>query len=268
MKILPVSIAQAKESGNPFFIELYNIYLRTGIVRICNADEQIVYNGDTYYPTPIQRGNVKTSVDNKIDNMDLKISDADNSKISALMDGFDFRGRIVEIFKIQYPESLTNTNMIVPVFRGKLDAPNYANGEFTCIVVSAFPKTKVPLRTTQYFCNNSFGDSLCTASKETRTLTIASITSKSVITLNASPSISNNFYENGLLTIGYETKMIKSNSGNTITIAYPFLGDIHVGDTVKIERNCNKTPEMCAKYNNRENYGGFIAIPSEFRIIS
>ena len=78
MKILPVSIKQAKDSDSSFFIELYNIYLKTGTVRICNCDAVITFNDLQYYPVPIQRGNIKSTVDSKVDNMDLKIADADN----------------------------------------------------------------------------------------------------------------------------------------------------------------------------------------------
>ena len=56
MKILPVSMKKAKESENPFFIELYRIYLKTGTIRICNCDVVITFAGETYYPVPIERG--------------------------------------------------------------------------------------------------------------------------------------------------------------------------------------------------------------------
>ena len=56
MKILPVSIELAKEQSSSFFIELYNIYLKTGIIRICNCDTVISFNGYNYYPVPIERG--------------------------------------------------------------------------------------------------------------------------------------------------------------------------------------------------------------------
>lgn len=271
MKILPVSVRNAKESDSSFFIELYNIYLKTGVIHICNTDVEITFNDIVYYPVPIQRGNVKTTVDSKIDNMDLKISDADNSKVSALMNGFDFRGRIVEIFRIQYPESLEDSDIIIPIFRGKLDAPSYSNGEFTCIVKSAFPKNHIPMRTTQYFCNNTFGDSLCKKNKKILNCKITRIISENKVEIQLddnSQSISTNEYENGLITVGYETKLISSNTTNTITTKYPFIYEMQINDKATISLNCNKTPEMCAKYNNRENYGGFLAIPKEFRILS
>ena len=43
---LPVQMSVAKESGNPFFVELYVLELRNGITRIAACDEDIIYNGE------------------------------------------------------------------------------------------------------------------------------------------------------------------------------------------------------------------------------
>ena len=264
MKILPVSIEKAKEQASSFFVELYNVYLKTGTIRICNCDTVINFNGYNYYPVPIERGNIKSTVDAKIDNMDLKISDADNEKVSALLEGFDFRGRRVEIFRIQYPESLTDNNIVIPVFWGYLDAPAYSNGEFTCTVKASFPKGKVPFRYTQYICNNTFGDENCKMKKEKVTVDIEEASS-SPANIKTSYVGKDDYYKNGLITIGYETKMIKTNTSNGfISTYYPFLGELK-GKAI-LQRNCDKTPEMCEHYKNRQNYGGFLAIPKEFRL--
>lgn len=264
MKILPVSMAQAKEENSSFFIELYNIYLKTGTIRICNCDVVINFKGFDYHPVPIERGSIKSTVDAKIDNMDLKVADADNSKIAALMEGFDFRGRVVEIFRIQYPESLDDNDIFLPVFYGYLDAPNYSNGEFTCTVKASFPKTNVPFRTTQYFCNNTFGDEMCKMDKGLLKANVDT-TSSTPNNIKIDKLLTEDYYKNGLITIGYETKMIKSNSSEGfVTTYYPFLGDL-TGEATLV-RNCDKTPEMCKQFNNRKNYGGFLAIPKEFRV--
>lgn len=266
MKILPVSMQLAKEQSSSFFIELYNIHLKTGTIRICNCDEVITFAGYEFYPVPVERGNIKTSVDSKIDNVDLKIADADNSKVAVLMQGFDFRGREVEIYRIQYPESIEDESIVMPVFFGKLDTPSYSNGEFTCTVTSSFPKAKVPNRQTQYFCNNTFGDELCGMSlgEQTVTINVANSTASTIVLSGI--TLADDEYASGLITMGYETKLIKSNTADTLTLAYPLLSDL--SETATITLNCNKTPEMCDKYNNRRNYGGFLAIPKEFRVLT
>lgn len=264
MKILPISIEKSKEQNGTFFIELYNIYLKTGTIHICNCDTVITFNNRDYQPVPIERGSIKSTVDAKIDNMDLKIADADNSKISALMSGFDFRGRVVEIIRIQYPDSLEDNSIFVPVFYGYLDTPSYSNGEFSCIVKANFPKVKVPAWTTQYYCNNTFGDSGCKMDKAERNLKIDPLTSTPTELVIVDELLTADFYKNGLVTNGYETKMIKSNTENKIITFYPFLSDLK--SEIRVVRNCDKTPEMCEHYKNRKNYGGFLAIPKEFRL--
>ena len=114
------------------------------------------------------------------------------------------------------------------------------------------------------FCNNTFGDTMCKMDKKTRVLgvSIANSTPSEIVVTGT--TLTANEYAEGLLTIGYETKQIKSNTDNKIVLYYPIMGDMK--DSCTISRNCNKTPEMCDKYNNRKNYGGFIAIPKEFRI--
>ena len=268
MKILPVRMETAKESKNPFFIELYRIYLKTGIIRICNCDVVITFAGENYYPVPIERGSIKTTVDAKIDNMDLKIADADNEKISALMEGFDFRGRKVEIVRIQYPESLEDKSLVMPVFWGYLDAPSYSNGEFSVTVKASFPKGNVPFRTTQYICCNTFGDFNCQMDKARKEFEIE-LNSSTPLKIKLKGNVENDFYKNGLITIGYETKLIKTCYTEGVNYFYvePYYSfNVDLTDKAVLTRNCDKTPEMCAKYNNRKHYGGFIAIPKEFRV--
>ncbi len=271
MKILPVVISKAKELYNNFFIELYTLTLTTGIVRLCNCDKVISFGGNDYQPVPVQRGSIKSTVDSKIDNVELKIADTDLSKVAALVGGFDFRGCYCEIDRIVYPDSLENSDIKMIVFYGYLDNPSYSNGEFTVQVKAALPYTTKPSRTTQYYCNSIFGDTECTASKGLRSITInteTSTKSKIIVTTDLT-NIENGYYENGLLTIGYETKMIKrdyyDNNGQRIfQMVYPFQGDLV--SSAKVQRNCDKTIETCRKYGNQAHYSGFLAVPKEYRL--
>jgi hypothetical protein len=268
MKILPVIISQAKERSNNFFIELYTLWLTTGIIRLCNCDQVITFNGNAYQPVPVQRGTIKSTVDAKVDNVELKIADTDLSKVAALIEGFDFRGHYVEIDRILYPESLSNSDYVMTVFYGYLDQPVYSNGEFTVQIKASFPNNNTPSRVTQYFCNAAFGDTECGMDKSTKSVTVdKAISTKSNIVITTDTAA--DYYTNGLITIGYETKYIKSdyidsNNNHVIQTLYPFIGNLQT--TATIERNCNKTPEMCAKYGNRARYSGFLAVPKEFRL--
>ena len=75
MITLPVSMAKAKESGNPFFIELYVLQLRDGVMRIAATDENILYNNEEYTAVPFKRGDVTTSMDNLTDSCEVSLGD-------------------------------------------------------------------------------------------------------------------------------------------------------------------------------------------------
>ena len=72
---LPVSMENAKESGNPFFIELYELKLRDGVLRVAACDEDITYNGATFTAVPFQRGDIVQSIDNIIDSCEVTLGD-------------------------------------------------------------------------------------------------------------------------------------------------------------------------------------------------
>lgn len=271
MKILPVVIKEAKEKYNNFFIELYTLTLTTGIVRLCNCDKVIQFGGNDYQPVPVQRGSIKSTVDSKIDNVELKIADTDLSKVAALVGGFDFRGCYCEIDRIVYPESLENSDIVMMVFYGYLDNPAYSNGEFTVQVKASLPYTNKPSRVTQYHCNSIFGDAECQANKGLRDITInteTSTASKIIVTTDMF-DVPEGYYKNGLLTIGYETKMIQRDyydglSQRILQTSYPFLGDLV--QNAKVQRNCDKTIETCRLYGNEIHYSGFLSVPKEYRL--
>ena len=271
MRILPVVLEEAKEKYNNFFIELYTLTLTTGIVRLCNCDKVINFGGNDYQPVPVQRGSIKSTVDSKIDNVELKIADTDLSKVAALVGGFDFRGCYCEIDRIVYPDSLNDSDIVMMVFYGYLDNPAYSNGEFTVQVKAALPYTTKPSRTTQYYCNSIFGDDECQASKGKKNITINTETSTAskIIVNTGLDNVDTGYYENGLLTIGYETKMIErdyfdSNDQRIFQMSYPFMGTLV--QNAKVQRNCDKTIETCRKYNNQKHYSGFLAVPKEYRL--
>ena len=75
MITLPVSMAKAKESGNPFFIELYILQLRDGVMRIAATDENVLFNNEEYTAVPFQRGEITTSMDNLTDSCEVSLGD-------------------------------------------------------------------------------------------------------------------------------------------------------------------------------------------------
>lgn len=259
MITLPVSMAKAKESGNPFFIELYILQLRDGVMRIAATDENILYNNEEYTAVPFQRGEVTTSMDNLTDSCEVSLGDCSYELLKYVIEGFDFRGCNALIFRIQYPDSLKDPSIVQPVFSGYIDEPSYTNGEFSCKVKSRIPEIECPNRNFLMACNSEFGDEECGMSLAEETLTVQSVASN-IVTLDKSHD--KNYWKDGVISVGGESRIITESNENIITLNVNFVQDI-TGHSATLRRGCNKTVEACRAFGNMKHYSGFPAIPFE-----
>ena len=259
MITLPVSMAKAKESGNPFFIELYILQLRDGVMRIAATDENILYNNEEYTAVPFQRGEVTTSMDNLTDSCEVSLGDCSYELLKYVIEGFDFRGCNAMIFRIQYPDSLKDPTIAQPVFAGYIDEPSYSNGEFTCKVKSRLPEIECPNRNFRMACNSEFGDAECGMILSEETMSVVS-TASNTVTLEKSHD--KNYWKDGVISVGGESRIITESDGNTVTLNVNFVQDI-TGHSATLRRGCNKTVEACRAFGNMKHYSGFPAIPFE-----
>lgn len=259
MLTLPVRMAEAKAKETTFFLELYQISLRDQNLFIVAADEDITFAGQKFTAIPFKRGEITRSLDSITNEVTVELGDCNDSMLAYVMAGFDFRGCRASIIRIMYPESLSNPNLFSWVFSGELDSPEFADGVFTCKILSQFPNIEAPCRDYQIACNSDFGDSECNMSVGEETIAI--LTDKdNELTINK--SFPEDYWTSGSAIIGGEGRVVIKSVGNTVKLNVNFLQDLH-GKQVTLRRGCNKTHEMCKKYNNLRNYGGFPAIPFE-----
>lgn len=261
MIILPVKMKEAKETGNPFFIELYILQLRDGVMRIAACDENILFNNQEFTAVPFQRGEIETSMDNLTDSCEVTLGDCSYELLRYVLDGFDFRGCRALIIRIQYPDSLSDPTLYQPVFSGILDEPSYSDGEFTCKIKSILPEIECPNRNFRMACNSSFGDEECGMSLGEETLSIVSV-SDNVITLNK--SYDENYWKDGVISVGGESRVIVQSSDSSVTVNVNFVQDV-AGHSATLRRGCNKTVDACKAFGNMKHYGGFPSIPFEAR---
>ena len=161
MLSLPVAFREALESGSVFDIELYEVHIPNMTLYLCSCDINIQFNGRTYLALPIRRGEISKTVDNSIDSCELQISNATDKFTQLLFKGIPFTGSRIYIYRILYPDSLTNANMIKPVFMGRVDAPELtSDGIFKVTVTTDVPNVRGGRRT-QYSCTSVFGDASC-----------------------------------------------------------------------------------------------------------
>ena len=256
--VLPVSMRQAIESGKTFFIELYTIELRTGILRLAATDEDVVFNGQKYISVPIQRENITKSMDNITDSCTLTISDVDYGLLSYVVNGYDIRSCNTSVIRIQYPESLSDPSIFEWVYAGTLDEPSYSNGTFSCKINSVFPEIQVPNRSYKLACNSEFGDEQCGALLYT---SYANVTARSGNIVYLDRTFSRNFFINGTISTDGESRIVVENDSNWVKLNVNFLAETIT--SVELNRGCNKTVNDCSRIGNRHRYSGFIAIPFE-----
>lgn len=256
---LPVRMKEAKESANPFFIELYTIHLRTETLYIAAADEPIEFAGQEFVAIPVKRGNITKSMDSIVNEVELEVSDVTDDMLTYLMNGFDFRGCRVDIVRILYPDSITNESIFSWVFSGEIDKPSFSDGTFTCVVEAKLPNIEAPVRDFQVACNSEFGDAECCADKH---VTTVKVRKGSGNTLYISESHGTDFWKYGTIKIKGEARNIISSDGNTIVTNVNFLQEVD-GETAEISCGCNMTFEWCKKLGNQIHYSGFPAVPWE-----
>ena len=258
-EILPVEMQKAKDSGNPFFIELYALHLRDGVTRVAACDENIVYNGEEFIAVPFKRGEITKSMDNITDSCEVSLGDCNDDILRFLADGFDFRGCAAEIVRIQYPDSLTNPNIVQWVFGGYIDEPSFSDGTFTCKIKQHLPNIECPNRNYAMACSSEFGDEECGMSLDKTICTVQSVAG-STLTLNK--SFDSDKWKDGVVSITGESRVITRSNGKTVTMNVDFAQN-PVGKQVTLIRGCNKTAARCRQYKNMRNFSGFPAIPFE-----
>ena len=246
-------------------LECYIFYLETGAIFLTSADQDIVFDNVQYLAVPIQREKYTSNSDSKIDDCQLHIDNCSDAFTAALYSGTDFRGCLCYIFQIAYPDALTDKTLVKAIAYGYLDAPilNQKEGTFDVTLKAQVPNLK-NYRTFQLSCNAEYADQdSCMASLSTISGVAQAGTTASTIVL--ANSYQENYWYAGIITSGYESRMVESSSGNTVTLHYPFTV---VPTNYTIEQGCDKSPSCCSMRGQLTNYSGFRAIPYELVIRS
>lgn len=263
MQILPKKIQEMKDSDSTFFLTLVQLYLKTATLYFVLCDQDITFNKQDYTALPIEIGVVKKTVDNKVDETEITISNVDDMFSAAIFDGYDFRDSKIIILDIPYPAALTDVSQFRIRFAGLLDAPELDLGKATlkATVRSIMPSEFTPGRTFMLSCNNEFADGVsCFANKDLSVGTIQGGSDKQHIYIQQNQP--DGYWRNGIITIGYETRKIKNSVGKRIDCEVGFI--VQPKGSYSIERHCNKGYTNCAIFGQQKNYTGFLAVPSEY----
>jgi hypothetical protein len=261
---LPSALALQKDSGSTFTCNLLVFHLKTGDLRVTNLDVPVTWDGLEFLSVPLEVGKASSSDDSKIDDVTITVSNIDDSFTAALFSGYRFSGCAIEVYEVAYPEILTDPTQAQLVNWGYLDTPLLKGKEATFeVTLKAYVPNQQNSRTFQLSCNSEFADGeTCMATADVSTGTVQGGTT--VHTIIIQQSHEDNYWQNGIIHCGAESRMVASSTGNTIRLHYPFSVQPTGGYTV--ERGCDKSKANCKLHGQLMNYSGFPSIPRELVI--
>ena len=229
------------------------------------------YNNNTYVPiSGLKRGTIKAGTHEE-DNTDLTIQVPITCQLAQDY-AFQSTPPALQLNIYRFHRDATDG---IKYWSGPITAISVQNEIATLTVPSVFGnllRGSVPNVYVQPPCNNTLYDTMCKVSRAANTVnTNASAISSDGLTITL-PSGALNGFPNGWFTGGEivasgsnERRMIISQSNNVIVINYA-LGKLSVNQGVQISAGCDHSftsPNGCAKFNNKKNFGGCPFVPGE-----
>lgn len=267
----PVEVEKDKPQNRP--VELYTVFLDGGVtLHLAGNDEDVEFFDEhgapvTYRRFGIKRTPVKHNVDTRVDETTVRLDNV-TREMSSYVAHTDLNGRRCRIVKV-FLDALDDPNNAVVVFDGMMDAPSLTETTMSVTVRSRLDTLDVvtPRRRYRRLCNWKFGSPECGVdlASVTVTGTVQGISSdRKTITLSGRTEATGH-YEDGVLTIGGESRRVDASSGPTVTVDYPFGEDVVAGTAYTLRRGCNKTyDESCVgRFSNGARFGGFLSVPSD-----
>lgn len=252
-------------------IELFIVELDEQTLCFCDYTENIDFydkngNQQTYEAVAISRGDVQTSIDTKVDEVQVSVDNVDLS-MSAYEASSRINGRKMTIWKV-FLDHLDDPDNYIFIFSGRMDAPAITQQKMSVNVVSELDTLDVqlPRRKFQTQCNWQFASEECgiDIDQYIQTGTVDSISSDGLTITDSDRTESDDYWKYGILTIGEEEQLVRSNSNGDIIVEFPFT-NASAGDSYQIEPGCSKARDDndngCSRYNNTDRYGGFVSIP-------
>jgi len=266
----PSSEFIAKEEGQERFPgELYHIW-RTTLVgtehwRYTSGDVAVVYNGETYEPVELQRGEI--SYDEKLEANTISITFKYLSQPAAEFVGIGPSELIwISIHKLHRDMVTEETT---PIFIGQLKDTSFqgVSAQVTCVGFEHFLKQIVPRLRYGPGCQwNLYDPNTCKIVKASYTTTgVLSGVSANGLTLISTvfSSQTSGYYNQGFIKYGAYYRMISNHTSNSVTLRYPIPGLV-TGVSIEVSAGCDKTRATCiSKFNNINNHLGFKDIPKD-----
>jgi len=257
---------EAKEVGKvrkP--VDLYDIWNPAFTYYLTSADESIVYGGNTYAPTMINRGGTEHNSSLEVSRCTINITSIQEEVQRYIQAApLDLTWvRVMKAFRNQNP-----TEVMVH-FVGTVAAVSFKgkNATLRCDGLEKQLMIPIPLIRYQRLCPHTLYDQYCgvNAASFEATADLTSMSADGVTLTSADFSALDNLAFGWLVFNNYR-RMIVSHEDNVITLRN-FLPGLTGTDTVTVYPGCNKTMDDCRdKFFNLNNpvldrFGGYPYIP-------
>ena len=246
-------------------VELYHIWTEGGANNwyYTSGDVSVSYNGDTYTPALITRGQTSYNSELDVSTLEVQFKHVDDAVVRFLSMN-PITPTWISVMKLHRDQSPLEADVI---FVGQISTVtfkgNLANAK--CVGFEHFLKMPIPTWRYQLTCNHKLFDEYCKLSANDYKLT-TTVTVSSDGTVLTSSDFSN--YSSGYFTLGKaifsgESRPIIAHSGDTITLAYKFY-DLEDNDSVDVYPGCDGNIGTCKdKFNNLIHFLGFPFTPQD-----
>ena len=250
--------------------ELYTFWNNYQTYYLTSADQEIIFNGHTFEPARIKRGNTQFSADLTVSTISVEINYL-NEEVIEYIAAAPIDQTFLRIEKIFLDQDSYES---IVYFIGIFDSVSF-QGQTCNIRASGIEKLlRLPYPKVRYQprCNHKLFSSGCGVTQasylETDTITAISSNGLNITVSNLSA------YDDDYFMLGYiqpansGPRMITGHTGNVLTIR-SIIPDIAVNDVISLYPGCDKTPTTCRdKFNNLGNaslngFLGFIYIPND-----
>ncbi len=250
------SIEKSGGSSQPF--ELYFFQAGQTNYYLTSADAPITYNGQTYSPTVISRGEIDQSQEMNAGQMVVTLP-----KSHALAQLFLPYLPPSPVLLTIYGGHVGDSEIAI-VFLGEVASARYTDQcELTCNPEQAKLKRKIPSLTYQPGCPRVFGDSGCgiPLSLYTYNGTVTAIDSTgTVLTIQAFANLGTTL-RGGYFKRNNDVRMIVDHNGSTVTLIAA-IPSLNLKDSIQSIAGCGHTYAACQSFNNVANFLGFDLIPA------
>lgn len=242
-------------------IELYRFTRGLTIWTYTTADVAIVYNGETYVPQTMRRGELAQNNEQTNAVLDLYLDPSIDVAAQFVSGGTPAPTSVTLIRRHRDDPTVSEQAVI---FIGQVGSVEFNTGEahFTCVPFQRALERKIPRILYQTTCNHMLYDQFCTVDPTpfTNAGAITAIVGR-VLTVPAAASQPDGYYNGGYLRDGDNFAFIQTHT-TTQLLLLNLPPSFLVGDAIKMTAGCDRRQSTCvAKFNNLPNFMGWPYIP-------